>query len=209
MAGFFNRKPFDPYGLPDYMTSGGGINGMDPQVRAAQGLPPTMGGQGIDYSLPEDPYEGERLAEPGFFGKGGGGGGVLGWARDILAFGPMAPIARMQRKRQDEEDQANNAYKIAMAQKATRDQTGDTPAMREAMAMGHQPGSPEFASYVRRARMKPSFMMMGNPEMGQQIVDPEAMAGFGGGGQPIAKQLPDGRTAYWVNGEWYDNPEGR
>jgi len=41
-----------------------------------------------------------------------------------------------------------------------------------------------------------------NPVVGALMGQPNAQA-------PEMKKLPDGRTAYKINGEWYDNPEGK
>ncbi len=57
----------------------------------------------------------------GFFGKGGAGDGILGWARDILAYGPTAPIARMQRdqnERRYQDQQAEDQERIGLARRA-------------------------------------------------------------------------------------------
>lgn len=159
----FGRKKL-PFGMPDYMTPGGGIGG---------GLP-GMPGAGLDTSIAEDPYAAERPAEkPGFFGKGRGLRDAVGYGLGALAqqFGGSNPY---DAKIKDDRE-LRQAVAVARIKADSRD--NDTPAMREAAAMGFQPGTPEFNSYVRRARMKPSFMMMGNPEIGQQIVDPEAMGG--------------------------------
>lgn len=38
---------------------------------------------------------------------------------------------------------------------------------------------------------------------------PQVMQAPAQTGAPITKQLSNGQTAYFVNGDWYDNPEGR
>lgn len=86
----FGRKKL-PFGMPDYMTPGGGIGG---------GLP---GMPGIDTSISEDPYAGERPEKPGFFGKGGGWKDTLGYGLGALAqqFGGSNPYeAKMEDERE-------------------------------------------------------------------------------------------------------------
>lgn len=202
--GIFGSKTPNPFYPPDPQAfnpyPGGGIGG---------GLP---GNGGIDTSVPVDPYEGQRPNNPGFFQKGGMGGklgmGLLGGALDgVAVWGGSKP--GYSGARSEESDFQRELVKAKILAALKGETNNDTPAMKEAAAMGMAPGTPEFNEYVRRARMKPNFMMMGNPETGQQIVNPEEM----GGGGPMKKTLPNGQTAYWVqNGsegpDWYDNAEG-
>lgn len=158
MFGF--RKPGAPQNpmgeQPGYPTPGFGSG--------APGMvdnPNRVGG--LDTSIAADPYAGQRpQGGGGFFDKDGTGSEVLGWARDILAYGPTAPIARMQRARQEEQDEANNAYKIAMAEKAGRDQ--EPSVVRALRAAGIDPTSPEGRKIIQDNLSRP--FVVGSPEGG-------------------------------------------
>lgn len=158
---FFGRK--QPFG----MGEGYDMPGMD------QGMPMQQPGMGVDTALPEDQFAAQRPEHGGFFGKVGG---FLNKNKDnireigaIMMAGGDGPGKEAGMQIMKEYADRRNPRQ--------REPDNNTPAMREAVAMGHQPGTAEFNDYVRRARFKPTFMMMGNAENGQQIVDPEAMTG--------------------------------
>jgi hypothetical protein len=64
---------------------------------------------------------------------------------------------------------------------------------------------PDLAEQYLRAEANPQTLMT-DPATGAVTFQPK-------GGlapqAPITKKLPNGQDAYWVNGAWYDNPEGK
>jgi hypothetical protein len=181
MPGMFGRnKPLiNQWGIPSAFDAGqeqgfgGGITGAADQPYQ------------IDPQMPEMAQA--QMPKPGFFGKGGA------W-KDTLGYG-LGALAQQLGGSNPYEQRADREHEMAMLRmRSGGQQNDDTPSMREAVAMGLQPGSAAFNRYVREARMKPTFMMMGNPETGQQIVNPAEM----GGGPPqeaIAELMADPSAA--------------
>lgn len=169
--GFFDRKQL-PYGMGE---------GYDMPPEAALMQQP---GMGVDTALPEDQFAAQRPEHGGFFGKVGG---FLNKNKDNIR--EIGAIMMAGGDGPGKEAGLQSMKDIAEARNPRRLPNDDTPAMREAGAMGYRPGTPQFNDYVRRARFKPTFMMMGNPENGQQIVNPEEM---GGGSAPEVGEEQDG-----------------
>jgi hypothetical protein len=64
---------------------------------------------------------------------------------------------------------------------------------------------PDLAEQYLRAEANPQTLMT-DPATGAVTFQPK---GGPAPQAPITKKLPNGQDAYWVNGAWYDNPEGK
>jgi hypothetical protein len=105
------------------------------------------------------------------FGDGSVGGIASGIGK-ILTYGPFLGVAQEGMNRRRELDDSNMAYKAAMAKRASEPPMSDISA--DAIRMGYAPGTPQFNDFVTKYRMQPKFMVLGNPETGQTVIDPSA-----------------------------------
>ncbi len=194
--GIFGSKPL-PYGMSDpYRTPGigDGIPGNQ-QIGGGVNLPQGNAGM-VDTSVAPDPYQGQRpQGGGGLFGKLGihNVGDGLGLLADAFMFGPAVGVYRNARKRNQQKEDINNAYKQAMAEKAARETNTDTQAMRNFAAAGYQPGTPEYFKAMRDYIKKPNVVMMGGQPYDQQAL----LDNQGGGGG-----IPDGYHQD-AQGNWF------
>jgi hypothetical protein len=82
------------------------------------------------------------------------------------------------------------------------------------IASGVQPGSQQWIDQNAK-RAQASYDPIVNVTLptgvfaGPRSMLPSSGGAPASGGAETTKKLPDGRTAYFVNGDWYDNPEGK
>ncbi len=212
MFGFSPKRL--PYGMDEpYQTPGIG-DGIPGNMRMDGGvnLQPGQGFQGVDTSLPADPYEGQRKENPGFFEKGGLGGkmafGALGGALDGVAHyggmdGGFVPAIQAAEKAQQEWQQ-----RIAL-EKYKRENPEPTALQRDYDFYGQV--RPDLQGTFLQSRADP-VTMVADPSTGQMRAVRYSQASQPASG-PQTKVV-DGKTYYWVSGadgqqDWYDNAEGR
>jgi len=146
----------------------------------------------------------------GMFGQGGFfskpvGRSILGSIGDglLLASGNK-PMYWPQQAEANQEG-LTLARQLALAQykAAHPDQTA---LMTNAAAAGFQPGTPGYQKFIQDNVNPFRFMIYGDPTQGGYMIPTNG--GGAAGAAPQTRQIGD-KTYYNINGEWYDNPEGR
>jgi len=181
------------------------------------GLAELMGQQIMPGDQPGPQMQDPSIKKPGAFSKDGNGWKILGVIGDALqtAGGGRATYAPMLQEQQLEEKRGQSLLQQIMAK------------AEQAKAQAQQ----ERADYLwKQQNQGPTGMARDlqtwqgmTPEQRQQyaqmkdVQTPIAVSGPQGtfrvprgyGQAATTKQLPNGQTAYFVNGDWYDNPEGQ
>lgn len=143
----------------------------------------------------------------GMFGRGGffsspTGRNVLGSVGDgLLVASGNKPMYWPQQAQANHEAQVLQR-EMALAQyKAQHPDPTSLQRNYEYLQGAH----PDLAEQYLRAEANPMTLMT-DPATGAVTFQPK---GGPATQAPVSKTLPSGQTAYWVNGAWYDNPEGR
>lgn len=175
---------------------------MPPQMPPEQQQQPNFAAMSQPAPSGHDPL----AAKPGLFGKGGKGWMGLGILGDALSAyggqrGVFAPFM-MEQNQQEAEDnrfQQHLAAQQAMAiEKAKADALEPPPEVK----LGNyiMSLSPDERAKTLRG-LDAARPVTATGPMGTSIVPRSS--------EPPSRSLPDGSKAWLVNGEWYDNPEGR
>lgn len=169
------------------------FGGRQRSLTAAQQV--AAGGDGMDPTTVPHGDPRNRV-----FGDGSVGG-IVGGIGKILSYGPFIGMAQEGMNRRRQLDDSNMQYKAAMAQHALQPDPGSVEKNYNFI----KSINPAYADTFLRGTSNPMTMTIdpatGLPRWAPRAgPDPQA---------PVTKQLPNGQTAYWVNGAWYDNPEGK
>lgn len=147
----------------------------------------------------------------GMFGQafkpGGVGRNIAGYLGDALltASGHDAQFGPQMNARKQQELEFQQQLALAQAKAQYR-----APTALQQNYEYLQQQNPQLAEQYLRAQANPMTLST-DPATGLARFTPKGgVPGMNVGDEaPTTKQLPNGQTAYWVNGAWYDNPEGR
>jgi hypothetical protein len=197
MAGFFGRGAGYRFGLDPL--------GYNPP--ASDGSSSGYGmGTGLDMSVPQDPYAGQRVdAQPGFFGKTAQNLKGIDWGSTILG-GLADGVAKWGgaepqfAKGVAENNKLQQEYAKAIAVEKLK-QANPDPTMLQRNYEYLKSVRPDLAETYLRAQSNPVTLST-DPATGNARFIPK-------GGVPQSKVV-GGTTYYSPNGaDWYDNPEYR
>lgn len=184
------------------------------------GAQPNYGAMSQVIPGERDPLAPKKKKKP--FGKDGVGSIIVGSIADALAqhWGAQpgyAPAVDERHKAKQERNLAMEKWQRELAQKAQarRESFEDfvqrqkyqqanpdpTSAARMAVEAGYTPGTPEFRDAVRSYMFKPVVIE------GQQYVQ-DVPPPTSAGSAPQSRIMSNGQRAWFINGKWYDNPEG-
>lgn len=173
--------------------------GQSPQPWAT---PPYAGAPevaGVDMSIPTDPYGGQR-PNGGILGTGAtlgdvGRGALAGVADGIAQWAGQKPVAvPAMIEGQQAQAAAQQAQRLAILKSQLREPTA---LQRNFEYLGIDPMSERGQQVGVDSMVRP--ITIGDAVGGQQIISPSAPQ----------SQTINGQTYYFVNGQWFDNPEGK
>jgi hypothetical protein len=163
-----------------------GMFGSRANMSASQQV--SRGGDGMD----------PKTARPTFFEQGGAGRPIAGYLGDALLnlsgnkpiYGPMVTEQRQQ------DSMLQRQMALAQWKMQNPEPTG---TMQNVAATGVQPGTPEYQQRMLKAVMQPHYVMFGNAEQGQTLIDANnPPQGGGSPPKPTTQQeydaLPPGST---------------
>jgi hypothetical protein len=95
---------------------------------------------------------------------------IAGIVGDALSGAAGQPGMYARSLAEGHQQQAELQRQMALAQykQANPDPTG---TMQNVAAAGLKPGSPEYQAMMSKVLLQPHYMMLGNPETGQQVID--------------------------------------
>jgi hypothetical protein len=110
---------------------------------------------------------------------------IAGIVGDALSGAAGQPGMYARTLAEGHQQQAELQRQMALAQykQANPDPTG---TMQNVAAAGLKPGSPEYQAMMSKVLLQPHYMMLGNPETGQQVIDANNPPAQGGDIDPAA-----------------------
>lgn len=108
--------------------------------------------------------------------------GILGDAMSGAA-GQPGMYARSLGEDRQQQSELQRQMAIAQYKQQNPDPTG---TMQNVASTGVRPGTPEYQAMMRKVLLQPHYMVLGNPEIGQQVIDANNPPAAGGDIDPAA-----------------------
>jgi len=170
---------------------------INPDQRFGDGFDPVTGtmslsgGSGPSGPLPA--IDALPPVQPTAWQRGGKGWNTVGGIGDILAAlgGKETPYVNHMMEEEKQQQLLQRQMMLAQWKNQHPDPTG---TMQNVQAAGLQPGTPEYQAFMQKVLMQPRYMVLGNPESGQQVIDPSQMNGSAMPAPPKVGEVQDGHV---------------